>query len=320
MGPSSKWIDGICPECSVEEAARRSLEARLGAVAHWLPQAAHLADRDIEHVHRLRVSTRRAVAAIKLYREWLPARHHRWMKKRLRQIRRAAGNARDLDVLAARLEREHGQQAIAPVLAMITARRAAVQPAIVEIAERSRRDDCYVRKTSKLLEGIGAPDDAGKPPAVFYDWAPRQLHQAAVEFFAAMPHDMTDTLAMHRFRIRAKALRYVIELLSPGVDPAIREVQYPIVEQLQERLGAINDHIVARDHLIEWLKEAADTPHRVSLCELACQEIVRAKESLAAFQVWWSPAVKEQFRGGLDHPNVSQSSEFRDGQHSPPTL
>jgi CHAD domain-containing protein len=131
MVPSSKWIDGICPDCSVEEAARRSLEARLGTVSHWLPRAAHLSDRDIEHVHRLRVSTRRAMAALKLYRDWLPAKHHRWMKKRLREIRRAAGDARDLDVLGARLADEHGEQIVAPVLKMIAARRAAVQPEIV---------------------------------------------------------------------------------------------------------------------------------------------------------------------------------------------
>ena len=54
-----------------------------------------LADSDIENVHRLRVSTRRAVAAIKLYRDWLPRKELRWMRKRLKKIRRAAGVARE---------------------------------------------------------------------------------------------------------------------------------------------------------------------------------------------------------------------------------
>ena len=100
MGPSGKWIDGIRADASVVDAARVSLAARLTAVAHWLPLAAYHSSQDSEHVHRLRVSTRRAVAALKLYRDWLPSGHFRWVKGRLKMIRRAAGEARDLDVLA----------------------------------------------------------------------------------------------------------------------------------------------------------------------------------------------------------------------------
>jgi CHAD domain-containing protein len=276
-------------------------------VSHWLPRAAHLADRDIEHVHRLRVSTRRAVAALKLYREWLPAKHHRWMKRRLRQIRRAAGDARDLDVLGERLAREHGEDAVVPVLKMIAARRAAVQPAIVTVAERCRRKDRFVRRTSMLLDGIDGANDSGKASTVFHEWAPRQLHETSAEFFAAMPHDTADIAAMHRFRIRGKALRYAIELLAPGLDPIIRNEHYPIVEELQERLGAMNDRMVARDHLIDWLRDAADTDERVLLCELACHEIRQARQAVTAFREWWTPSQKDRLRTGLDHSNVGQS-------------
>ena len=62
MSLSGKWIDGIRPDGSVGEAARVSLATRLAAVAYWLPLAAEYADQDVEHVHRLRVSTRRAIA------------------------------------------------------------------------------------------------------------------------------------------------------------------------------------------------------------------------------------------------------------------
>ena len=94
MGPSGKWIDGLLPDASVVDAARMSLSARLTAVAHWLPLAAYHAAQDIEHVHRLRTSTRRAMAAVQLYRDWLPPRKRRSIKKRLKKLRRAAGEAR----------------------------------------------------------------------------------------------------------------------------------------------------------------------------------------------------------------------------------
>ncbi len=135
MTLSAKWIEGIGPTSTVDDAARRSLEPRLAQVMHLLPMAAYLAEHDIEHVHRLRVATRRATAALELYKTCLPHNSHRWMKKRLRKIRRAVGDARDLDVLADRLAREYGD-AVAPVIELVAATRTAVQPAIRRVAER----------------------------------------------------------------------------------------------------------------------------------------------------------------------------------------
>src|SRR5262245_57840761 len=99
MTQLSKWVEGVDGDSSVSAACRRSLEDRLATVAYWLPLAARQIDDDVEKVHQLRVSTRRAIAALKLYRDWLPRRTRRWLKKRLNDSREAAGAARDLDVL-----------------------------------------------------------------------------------------------------------------------------------------------------------------------------------------------------------------------------
>src|SRR4051812_6106546 len=157
MAPSGKWIDGIGPETSVADAARRSLETRLAVIAHYLPLAAHLAEHDIEHVHRLRVATRRAGAALKLYRDWLPQKPARWMKKRLRKIRRAASEARDLDVLVERMRREPGAAAD-PFVRFLVAKRRAVQPNLVALADDMRRDDRFIFKAAKLLNKIALRD------------------------------------------------------------------------------------------------------------------------------------------------------------------
>src|SRR3954469_4344005 len=146
MSSNAKWIEGLGPDSSVEDAARRSLEPRLTAVAQLLPMAAHLAEHDIEHVHRLRVATRRATAALKLYRDCLSQKSRRWMSKRLRKIRQAAGDARHPDVLAGRRVGEYGDR-VAPVIELIAVDRAAVQPAILRVAEGCREHDRFVRKT-----------------------------------------------------------------------------------------------------------------------------------------------------------------------------
>src|SRR3954454_15518570 len=153
MATSGKWIEGIGPETTVTDAARRSLELRLAVVAHMLPLAAHLAEHDIEHVHRLRVATRRAAAALKLYRDWLPQKSARWTKKRLRQIRRAASEARDLDVLIQRLHRESDPKA-EPIVSFLAAKRLTAQPNIINLAEEMRRDDRFVRKSARLFSKI----------------------------------------------------------------------------------------------------------------------------------------------------------------------
>ena len=74
MGPSAKWIEGLRPRrASTMLRARRS-DARLAAVAYWLPLGAYLADAR----HRARPSaargTRRAVAALQAVSRLVAAR------------------------------------------------------------------------------------------------------------------------------------------------------------------------------------------------------------------------------------------------------
>ena len=71
-------------------------------------------------------------------------------------------------------------------------------------------------------------------------------------FFESIPGDTSDMAALHQFRIRAKSLRYAMELLAAAFGPELREVHYPVVEEVQERLGRINDHVAARDRFRNW--------------------------------------------------------------------
>jgi CHAD domain-containing protein len=288
MASSGKWIDGIGPETSVADAARRSLELRLAVVAHALPLAAHLAEHDIEHVHRIRVATRRAAAALKLYRDWLPRKPARWIKKRLRQIRRAAGEARDLDVLMERLQRELGAQADS-IVQFLTEKRAALQPEIIELAKDLRRDDRFVRKAARLASKIAPPnaDDQSALPIRFCEWAPQQLAKFHSAFVEKLPDGSEDINALHQFRIRGKALRYAIELLASAFGPQLREEVYPTIEKLQERLGRITDHTAAMKLLTEWQSYSPDqlASGGPNILEM---EKNRQLEDLRDFREWWT--------------------------------
>src|SRR5689334_2715664 len=231
MAVSGKWIEGIGRETAVDEAARKSLEPRLAAVARCLPLAAHLAEHDVEHVHRLRVATRRACAALKLYKEVLPGKPSHWIKRRLRKVRKAAGDARDLDVLSQRLLAEYSEKA-EPVVELIKEERTCVQNAIMRAAAKCSRDDRYVRKMAKLIGGINSPhkDNGAQDSTIkFGPWARTQLAHITREFFDAVPDQSSSLAALHQFRIRAKALRYAIELVAPAFPSELRDSAYPII-------------------------------------------------------------------------------------------
>lgn len=298
MHATGKWIEGIDVEGSVADAARRSVEARLTAVLHFLPLAAYLAHEDVEHVHRLRVSTRRAVAALRLYGEWLPRKPLRWMKKRLKKVRRAAGDARDLDVLAARLGRDYGERA-APIVALVAKERAAVQPAIVAVADGCRRRDRLARKTAKLLDGIHAADEDRAEGLTFRDWAKERLREAADRFFESFPREDADVAALHQFRIRGKALRYTMELLAAAFGASLRDEHYPVVESLQERLGAIQDHVAAGKRLRQWADEPRNNALQTLLRELAAEEDARLESAIIEFRSWWTAERAEALRTGI---------------------
>src|SRR5262249_20000716 len=93
-----KWIAEIDNKTPLVDAARRTLRLRLETVQEQLPLALQKADEDPEHVHQLRVATRRAGAAVRIFASCLPGKAYRRARKTLRLLRRAAGAARDWDV------------------------------------------------------------------------------------------------------------------------------------------------------------------------------------------------------------------------------
>jgi CHAD domain-containing protein len=299
MAPLSKWIDGLDAEGSVSDAARKSLEARLATVAYWLPLAARPVDGDLERVHQLRVASRRAAAAISLYHDWLPDRPRRWIKKRLKKIRRAAGDARDLDVLGESLATQFGAQRDA-IVTLIADQRAKLQPKLVEIADRCHRHNRLQQKTYRLLSDITPQDaTAAAHNAAFRTWAATQLHKVTDAFFAAEPAGDADWSALHQFRVAGKELRYTLELVTPAFGAQLREVAYPIVEGLQEKLGQVNDFVVGREQLQKERDAATAEPLRAALDTLVAEQEASRDAAIAEFRAWWTPDRAQSLRQAL---------------------
>lgn len=299
MARLSKWIDSIPAGGRVSDAARVSLEARLATVAYWLPLAARQIDDDIEKVHQLRVATRRALAALKLYRDWLPREGARWLSRRLKKIRRAAGTARDLDVLAEWMRKELNGSSGA-VLALVADERAAAQPKIMTVADQCEEENRFRRRMYGLLTAVRPRGKRQKTQDVsFHNWAETQLAQAAESFFAALPNQNSDLSALHQFRIRGKRLRYTLELLASAFGSELREGLYPVVQELQEQLGQINDCVAADARLRRWRRKI-DPPADLEVVDrLIVRQRVMLDESLATYRAWWTPERSDALRQGL---------------------
>ena len=83
----------------VEDAARRVLALRLEAVRDRIADALAPGEERLQHVHALRVASRRAAAAVDLFESYLPKKVFKELRRQLRLSRRAVGTARDWDVV-----------------------------------------------------------------------------------------------------------------------------------------------------------------------------------------------------------------------------
>jgi CHAD domain-containing protein len=300
MPPLTKWIEGLSADADVRAAARQSLEDRLSAVHFWLPIAARHLAHDGEPVHQLRVSTRRASAALKLYGDWLPRDPYRWLTRRLHKIRNAANMARDLDVLSHRL-RDMVDDEVAEPLPIVGEKRRAIQPKIVAIARKCAQRNCFVKQTDRLLERVRPRGrNAKSQNDSFPAFAAERLQIASVKFFTTMPADINDLAALHQFRIRGKKLRYTIELLAPAFDATLRDIHYPTIEELQEHLGRINDCVAGDAQLQAWRHTANSPQQEQVFYKLIEQHRLELHAAIREYCEWWTPEQAEALRKGLD--------------------
>ena len=295
MTRMDKWIPGVSPDDRTSDVARRTLRSRLAAVHHYLPLAAEKSDEDNEYVHELRVATRRTTAALRLYADMLPRRRTARMERHLKQIRRAAGDARDCDVLAQRLSEGHADAEAQRFLERVRSRRRKAQRPIQAFYRRLKKDDRFDRWVKNLLRGVrprGKTKAEPKDP-LFGVWAGTHLRRIVKRFFKAAPTGDTDVPALHRLRIRAKELRYAMELLAGAFRPDFVETLYPIVEILQQQLGEISDHAIALASIRPRIGSADDPAEADHLRTLLEDEQAGLDRTRRAFLQWWTPQRKD---------------------------
>lgn len=235
---------------------------------------------DIEHIHRMRVASRRLRAGLRTFRDCLPEKKFRWIYAETRGITRALGEARDADVQIAFLKK----------IRKVPARSAAgdggegdmglpLREAVRFLLGRLRRQRAgYQVHVIGALERFGKKDIPGSivetfvlvyPPGRIAGWYPSTLPLLAAEQIGRCYGDLMmyepwlqypDAIAEHHaMRIAAKNLRYTMEIFAPVYRLGLRKYIARIA-RLQKVLGELHDTDVWIDMVSAMLLKERSRP------------------------------------------------------------
>ena len=290
--------------------------ARLESVLQLLPDAVENWEQNDEHVHALRVSTRRAEAALNMYRELVPEWRAAWIEKQLKRIRESSNDARDSDVFARRLEQDSNNTATSELAKRVRAHRVESQQLIVEVYQRLKQKKRFELRIAKLLKRVrlrGKKIKAKNPS--FSEWSTKKFTQLLDDFFEAAKCHQSDVEALHSFRISGKRVRYAMELLAGAYPEHFRQDVYSGLEKLQDKLGRINDHVNSASRIRFWIDEAAKAKKQEIdyLKEILQTEEALLEQSKAEFCSWWNEKREaktlEMFHDVIGNPPRSACSK-----------
>jgi CHAD domain-containing protein len=280
---SAKWAEIADPQMPAREFARTVLGERMEVVESLLPRAAHHYKEDIEHVHQLRVACRRASAALRAFAP-LMNKKPKQLKKWLSEIRDAAGSARDVDVLLHRFEEEQVGQVTEYATARLKKERLAAQKPLVKIARRA--------SGGQLDEAISAALElftSKRTKKTRLDRFGREAVRQAYLPFAKLAALENPTIAeLHQLRIAGKRLRYSLEIFHT-LCPELHDEVYPLIEELQSRLGEMNDHATAQSLYQSWLAELPAEALAADLAGRVIHEFKLLTRAKSQFIRWWNP-------------------------------
>jgi CHAD domain-containing protein len=282
------------------DAAAILLKESFASAIQLFQRAAERGREEAEFVHELRIATRRAEAALELFRDFVPRRAAQRMHRKLAQLRKEAGPARDFDVFAARFTADSGEPVIQELVGKLAAFGAEGHATFQELYGKWEQGERLERSATRVLCGI-APrrSQAECPDQSFSSFAPRCMRWIAKRLSSDPGMAPTSLKRLHAFRIKVKEVRYCLELLRPGLPDEPFAKSYALVKKLTQRLGELNDHATAERILESLLANEQEGPVAEFLEQTLEAERQALGDSIARFKKWWSPRKQRRLRRRL---------------------
>jgi CHAD domain-containing protein len=194
-----------------------------------------------EQVHELRTQARRLEAVVHTFSSDSDGEGQRLLKL-MKPVRKAAGKVRDVDVFIAKLHQIRGEEASEGLVRLtehLAGRREKhlghLHRVIARRGKRIRRSMQHYGRWLESGEGVTSPAAAQTLAAELDNWPKLQAGN------------------LHEFRIRAKELRYMLQLL-PDVDPQ----RMNALSEAKDLTGEWHDWLELRELAEEILDPAAD--------------------------------------------------------------
>jgi CHAD domain-containing protein len=243
----------LTPAATVSQVVGRALSV---SVVHLLRHDVLMRlDDDPEGVHQARVASRRLRSDLRTFRATLDPEWVEPLRAELRWLGTVLGEARDADVLLARLQGR---------LEMIPPTEAPGVAQVIE-AQQQRRKEAHIALIASIsgeryVELLDWLVESARRPIVLPDMdvpvkgivadlleGPWRHLRAAVKAAGKRPGDVE----LHTVRIRAKRMRYAADAVAPILGKPARRFAHAAAE-LQATLGEHNDAVVAGSWLRTW--------------------------------------------------------------------
>ncbi len=260
---------------------------------------------DIEHIHRMRVASRRLRAALPLFASCFPEKKYQQWMEEVRTVTRALGEARDIDVQTAFLtkiikKRDSRRHAYSPdnalsisltgdvetiLLLQLQKKRLKLQKAVVSSLDKLEKsgviDEMRVFFHNQEMRAKSTrkkPSPYGIAPVAASRIAGRLTNLHSYEEWVHNP----DAIAEHHaIRIAAKKLRYTMEVYGPLYRRGLKK---PLsrVKRIQEILGDLHDCDVWIDTVMVMLvKERLTSQANTGREKMRVSKVTRYKHFLA---------------------------------------
>lgn len=277
MNEASHSVPDLRPNLPAHDAAKIILDRLVEKFQDRLRLAA-CADVDaVKPVHRLRVSTRRLAAAMKLFKRYLDPDSSKRLSVILKHTRKAAGDARDLDVL---MKRYSDLDSPDPYwMQQLRQQRIEAQVPIRECFQQLEQDHQFQQHVDRL---VATPSTVAGLPETFQQLAQLQLNRSAKRCFKRAVFDTDDFDQLHQFRIRVKRVRYSVEILREAWPRKATRKVLRTISRLQDLLGKIQDAVVAMERIRE---EELDPETRAARLK---REKRILKDCRKQFESWWT--------------------------------
>ncbi|MBM3457949.1 MAG: CHAD domain-containing protein, partial [Armatimonadetes bacterium] len=290
----------------------------------------------------MRVGSRRLVAAMRVFADCFPTPQYRALYREARDVTRALGAVRDLDVLIDHARNpesaafEGGRLGLDYLIALWTAERAQARKPMLRALnrlERTRFPDrisAYLREEADAYT-VGLDQVHLKPPTTshlpdggrtpFREAAPPLLLERYQEFYSFEPfveHPEAET-ELHDMRIAAKWLRYTMELFAPAYPDGLADT-LDAVKGFQELLGDLHDSDVRRDLMDQALSRPLQVEGLLAVGRMLPDPVIlglrlqRAQEQAVRDEVYrsfrrrWRKLAKDGFAARL-RGSLSPSGE-----------